>query len=204
MSSDTVVKMESLTEPVDTGRRRFLTISTAVVGAIGAGYVAVPFLGSWMPSKKALAAGAPVQADISKLEVGQAIKVEWRGKSVIIIRRDEKILQRLGMAENLLLDPASKVVEQQPEYATNQYRSIYKDYLVLLSWCTHLGCSPTYTPEVSADWQGGFICPCHGSKFDMAGRVHKSMPAPSNMIVPPHQYLTDTLILIGVDQGEQA
>ncbi len=204
MSSDTVVKMESLTEPVDTGRRRFLTISTAVVGAVGAGYVAVPFLGSWMPSKKALAAGAPVQADISKLEVGQAIKVEWRGKSVIIIRRDEKIIQRLGVAENLLLDPASEVVEQQPAYATNQYRSINKEYLVLLSWCTHLGCSPTYTPEVSADWLGGFICPCHGSKFDMAGRVHKSMPAPSNMIVPPHQYISDTQILIGIDQGVKA
>jgi len=204
MSSDTVVKMESLTEPVDTGRRKFLTVSTAVVGAVGAGYVAVPFLGSWMPSKKALAAGAPVEADISKLEVGQAIKVEWRGKSVIIIRRDEKIIKRLNEVEDKLLDPASEAVAQQPEYATNQYRSINKEYLVLLSWCTHLGCSPTYTPEVTADWQGGFICPCHGSKFDMAGRVHKSMPAPSNMIVPPHQYLSDTQVLIGVDQGEQA
>ena len=204
MSSDTVVKMESLTEPVDTGRRRFLTISTAVVGAVGAGYVAVPFLGSWMPSKKALAAGAPVEADISKLEVGQAIKVEWRGKSVIIIRRDEQIINRLSEVEDKLLDPASETETQQPEYATNQYRSINKEYLILLSWCTHLGCSPTYTPEVTADWQGGFICPCHGSKFDMAGRVHKSMPAPSNMIVPPHQYLSDTQVLIGVDQGEQA
>ena len=204
MSSDAVVKTEAVKETVNTGRRRFLTISTAVVGAIGAGYVAVPFLGSWMPSKKALAAGAPVEADIAKLEMGQAIKVEWRGKSVIIIRRGEDVIARLTEVEEKLLDPKSELETQQPEYALNQHRSINKEYLVLLSWCTHLGCSPTYTPEVRADWQGGFICPCHGSKFDMAGRVHKGMPAPSNMIVPPHQYLTDTRVLIGVDQGVEA
>ena len=157
-----------------------------------------------MPSKKALAAGAPVEADISKLEMGQAIKVEWRGKSVIIIRRDEQVIARLTEVESVLLDPKSETLTQQPEYALNQHRSINKEYLVLLSWCTHLGCSPTYTPEVKADWQGGFICPCHGSKFDMAGRVHKSMPAPKNMIVPPHQYLSDTRVLIGVDQGVEA
>ncbi len=204
MSSDAVVKSEAVNEPVNTGRRRFLTMSTAVVGAIGAGYVAVPFLGSWMPSKKALAAGAPVEADIAKLQMGQAIKVEWRGKSVIIIRRGEDVIARLAEVEEKLLDPKSELETQQPAYALNQYRSINKEYLVLLSWCTHLGCSPTYTPEVRADWQGGFICPCHGSKFDMAGRVHKGMPAPSNMIVPPHQYLTDTRVLIGVDQGVEA
>ncbi|MCP3674381.1 MAG: ubiquinol-cytochrome c reductase iron-sulfur subunit [Gammaproteobacteria bacterium] len=204
MSSDAVVKSEAVNEPVNTGRRRFLTISTAVVGAIGAGYVAVPFLGSWMPSKKALAAGAPVEADIAKLEMGQAIKVEWRGKSVIIIRRGEDVIARLAEIEEKLHDPKSELETQQPEYALNQHRSIKKEYLVLLSWCTHLGCSPTYTPEVRADWQGGFICPCHGSKFDMAGRVYKSMPAPSNMIVPPYQYLTDTRVLIGVDQGVEA
>ncbi len=204
MSSDAVVKSEAVNEPVNTGRRRFLTVSTAVVGAIGAGYVAVPFLGSWMPSKKALAAGAPVEADIAKLEMGQAIKVAWRGKSVIIIRRGEDVIARLAEFEEKLLDPKSELETQQPEYASNQHRSINKEYLVLLSWCTHLGCSPTYTPEVKADWQGGFICPCHGSKFDMAGRVYKSMPAPSNMIVPPYQYLTDTRVLIGVDQGVEA
>ncbi|PCJ47846.1 MAG: ubiquinol-cytochrome c reductase iron-sulfur subunit [Gammaproteobacteria bacterium] len=200
MSSDGVVK----TEPRDMGRRRFLTVTTAVVGAIGAGYVAVPFLSSWMPSKKALAAGAPVEADISKLELGQAIKVEWRGKSVVIIRRSEETLNTLVQIEDVLLDPKSESVDQQPAYATNQYRSINKEYLVLLSWCTHLGCSPTYAPEVKADWSGGFICPCHGSKFDMAGRVYKGMPAPTNLIVPPHQYLSDSLILIGVDEGVQA
>jgi ubiquinol-cytochrome c reductase iron-sulfur subunit len=200
MSSDGV----NNTQAPDLGRRRFLTASTAVVGAIGAGYVAVPFLGSWMPSKKALAAGAPVEADIAKLEYGQAIKVEWRGKSVIIIRRNEAVLDRLIQVEEVLLDPKSESVTQQPEYALNQHRSIKKEYLVLLSWCTHLGCSPTYKPEVKADWQGGFICPCHGSKFDMAGRVYKGMPAPSNMIVPPHQYLSESLILIGVDQGVEA
>ncbi|RLA05522.1 MAG: ubiquinol-cytochrome c reductase iron-sulfur subunit [Gammaproteobacteria bacterium] len=200
MSSDGVEK----TEATNMGRRRFLTVSTAVVGAVGAGFVAVPFIGSWMPSKKALAAGAPVEADISKLEMGQAIKVEWRGKSVIIVRRSEETIATLTDVEDKLLDPNSEETAQQPAYALNQHRSINKEYLVLLSWCTHLGCSPTFTPEVTADWQGGFICPCHGSKFDMAGRVHKSMPAPTNMIVPPHQYLTDTNILIGVDEGEQA
>jgi len=190
-------------EVVDLGRRKFLTYSTAVVGAVGAAYVAVPFLGSWMPSKRALAAGAPVEADISKLEVGQAIKVEWRGKSVILLRRDQEILDRLKEVEPMLLDPASEA-PQQPAYTQNIARSIKPEYLVLLSWCTHLGCSPTYTPEVTADWAGGFICPCHGSRFDMSGRVYNSMPAPSNMIVPPHQYLSDTQVLIGVDEGEQA
>ena len=200
MSSDGVVKTES----ADLGRRRFLTGSTAVVGFVGACYVAVPFLSSWMPSKKALAAGAPVEADISRLELGQAIKVEWRGKSVIIIRRSEEVINTLSQIEDVLADPKSEVVEQQPAYVNKEYRSINKEYLVLLSWCTHLGCSPTYTPEVKADWSGGFICPCHGSKFDMAGRVHKGMPAPTNLIVPPHQYLSDSRILIGVDEGEQA
>lgn len=199
MSSETVEKIES----VDLGRRRFLTATTAVVGAVGAAYVAVPFLGSWNPSKKAIAAGAPVKADISKLEIGQAIKVEWRGKSVIILRRDEAIINTLKEIEPELQDPESEM-PQQPVYAKNDYRSINPEILVLLSWCTHLGCSPTYTPEVTSDWAGGFICPCHGSKFDMAGRVYNGMPAPSNMIVPPHQYLSETQVLIGVDQGEQA
>ena len=199
MSSDTVEKIET----VDLGRRRFLTAATTVVGAVGAAYVAVPFLGSWSPSKRAIAAGAPVEADVSKLEVGQSIKVEWRGRSVIILRRDEEILKRLEAIEPNLLDPNSDA-EQQPAYAKNRHRSIKPEYLVLLSWCTHLGCSPTYSPEVTADWAGGFICPCHGSQFDMSGRVYSSMPAPSNLIVPPHQYLSDTQILIGNDEGGQA
>ena len=200
MSSEGVVK----TEAVDMGRRKFLTATTAVVGAIGAGYVAVPFLGSWNPSKKALAAGAPVEADISKLEEGQAIKVEWRGKSVIIVRRSDEAVKNLSSLDEDLLDPNSNDAAQQPAYASNAYRSIKPEILVLLSWCTHLGCSPTYSPEVRSDWAGGFECPCHGSKFDMAGRVYKSMPAPKNMIVPPHSYIDDSRILIGVDEGEQA
>lgn len=199
MSSETLDKIET----VDLGKRRFLTAATAVVGAVGAAYVAVPFLGSWNPSKRALAAGAPVEADVSKLEVGQSIKVEWRGKSVIILRRDQAILDRLVEVEPNLQDPESQA-EQQPVYAKNRHRSIKPEYLVLLSWCTHLGCSPTYAPEVTADWLGGFICPCHGSRFDMSGRVYASMPAPSNMIVPPHRYLSDTQILIGNDDGGQA
>jgi len=200
MSSDAIKKIDT----VDMGRRRFLTNSTIVVGAIGAGFAAVPFIGSWMPSKKALAAGAPVEADIAKLEMGQAIKVEWRGKSVVIIRRSDDVIKRLTDVEPKLADPQSETETQQPIYATNQYRSIKEEYLILLSVCTHLGCSPTYIPEVRADWLGGFICPCHGSKFDMAGRVYKSMPAPTNLVVPPHQYLSDSRILIGVDQGVEA
>ena len=196
MSSEAVDKIET----VDLGRRKFLTAATTVVGAVGAAYVAVPFLGSWKPSKRALAAGAPVEADISKLEVGQSIKVEWRGRSVIILRRDQEIIDRLKDIEGLLQDPASDASDQ-PAYAKNAHRSINPEYLVLISWCTHLGCSPTYLPEVTADFAGGFICPCHGSKFDMAGRVYSAMPAPLNMIVPPHQYLSDTQVLIGVDAG---
>jgi ubiquinol-cytochrome c reductase iron-sulfur subunit len=159
------------------------------------------------PSARARAAGAPVDVDIGGLEPGQQMTVEWRGKPVWIVRRTDESLEYLkGMADRLR-DPESDVVDQQPPYAKNVYRSIKPEYLVVLGLCTHLGCSPTYRPEVApADlgeqWKGGFFCPCHGSRFDLAGRVYKGVPAPTNMVVPPHRYLTDAKIVIGVDQEE--
>ena len=190
---------------VDKGRRRFLTATTVVIGGIGAAYTAVPFLASWKPSAKAQAAGAPVEVDIGKLEPGQRINVEWRGKPVWIIRRTEESLQQLTQIEGMLRDPNSEVVDQQPPYAQNPARSIKPELLVVVGICTHLGCSPVYRPEPGAadlggDWPGGFFCPCHGSKFDMAGRVFKSVPAPTNLVVPPHRYIGDARLLIGEDQ----
>lgn len=192
-------------EGVDKGRRRFLTATTVVIGGIGAAYTAVPFLASWQPSAKAQAAGAPVEVDIGRLEPGQRINVEWRGKPVWIIRRTEETLAELAEVENLLRDPASEVADQQPAYAQNEFRAIKPEYLVVVGICTHLGCSPVYRPEpgaadLGADWPGGFFCPCHGSKFDLAGRVFKSVPAPTNLVVPPHRYVDDTRLVIGEDQ----
>jgi ubiquinol-cytochrome c reductase iron-sulfur subunit len=190
---------------VNEGRRRFLTAATSVVGAVGAVGVAVPFVGSWNPSAKAKAAGAPVRANVSKLEPGQMIVVEWRGKPVYIVRRTEETLNALpGMAERLR-DPES-AEEQQPAYAKNEFRSIKPEFLVLLGLCTHLGCAPMYRPDVGAtdlggsEWLGGFFCPCHGSKFDLAGRVFKGVPAPVNLEVPPYTFETESVVLIGVDQ----
>ena len=193
--------------PVDTGRRRFLTAATAVVGGAGAVAVAVPFIKSWNPSAKAKAAGAPVEVNISKVEPGQLIRVEWRGKPVWVVRRTEEILDGLAKHDNQLRDPAS-VEEQQPAYAQNAVRSINPEFFIAVGLCTHLGCSPTYRPEVApadlgADWKGGFYCPCHGSRFDLAGRVLKGSPAGTNMVVPPYYYKTDSLVLIGED-GEAA
>ncbi len=191
---------------VNKTRRRVLTVATSVVGAVGAVGVAVPFVGSWNPSAKAKAAGAPVKANISKLEPGEMITVEWRGKPVFIVRRTQEVLDGLNKTDDLVRDPASEV-PQQPAYAKNQARSIKAEYLVLLGLCTHLGCAPMYRPDVGAadlggsEWQGGFFCPCHGSKFDLAGRVYKGVPAPINLEVPPHAYETDSVIVIGLDQG---
>lgn len=189
---------------LDPNRRRFL-VATSVVGAVGAGVAAWPFLASMQPSAKAQAAGAPVEADISKLEPGGKLTVEWRGQPVWIVRRTEQNLKDLVALNDTVSDPDSKV-EQQPKYATNQYRSRKPEYLVTVGICTHLGCSPTFRPEMAPadlgpDWRGGFFCPCHGSFFDLAGRVYKGVPAPTNLVVPPHRYLSDTLILIGKDQG---
>ncbi|SEI40764.1 ubiquinol-cytochrome c reductase iron-sulfur subunit [Allopseudospirillum japonicum] len=189
---------------VNKGRRRFLVGATSVVGAVGAVGVAVPFVASWNPSAKARAAGAPVKADISKLAPGQQMTVEWRGKPVWIVYRTPEMLERLEQINDLLADPNS-AVPQQPDYITGVARAIKPEYAVMIGICTHLGCSPTYRPEVGAadlgaDWPGGFFCPCHGSRFDLSGRVYKSVPAPTNLEIPPHNYESDKVIVIGVDK----
>jgi ubiquinol-cytochrome c reductase iron-sulfur subunit len=186
------------TEDADNNRRRFLTAATVVVGAVGTVAVAVPFLGSWNPSARAKTAGAPVKADISKLEPGQQIIVKWRGKPVWVVRRDEQALATLPKVADQLRDPDSDD-SAQPEYAKNEYRSRKPEYLIIEGICTHLGCSPTYQREITADFQGGFFCPCHGSKFDFAGRVYQGVPAPLNLPVPPHYFVSDGVILIGED-----
>ncbi|MFC3153557.1 ubiquinol-cytochrome c reductase iron-sulfur subunit [Litoribrevibacter euphylliae] len=189
---------------VNKGRRRLLIGATSAVGAVGAVGVATPFVASWNPSAKAKAAGAPVKADISKLEPGQQMIVEWRGKPVWIIRRTEEVLKNIEKLNSSVRDPNSEV-PQQPEYVSGINRSIKPEILVLVGICTHLGCSPKYRPEISPadlgdDWLGGFFCPCHGSRFDLSGRVYQGVPAPINLEVPPHSYLSDNVILVGVDQ----
>ncbi|EKO3370836.1 ubiquinol-cytochrome c reductase iron-sulfur subunit [Vibrio fluvialis] len=193
--------------PLNNGRRRFLTATTAVVGGLGAAAVAVPFIKSWNPSAKAKAAGAPVEVDISKLEEGQMVRVEWRGKPVWVVRRSQSVVNALKEHDNQLRDPNSNE-EQQPTYAQNTYRSIKPEYFIAVGICTHLGCSPTYLPDsFNEQVQGvksGFFCPCHGSKFDMAGRVFQGVPAPLNLVIPKYMYLTDTRIVIGLDETGEA
>ncbi|MEQ6292399.1 ubiquinol-cytochrome c reductase iron-sulfur subunit [Vogesella sp. GCM10023246] len=189
---------------VDAGRRRFLTVATSAVGGVAAAGVAVPFLMSFAPSERAKAAGAPVEVDISKLEPGQKINVEWRGKPVWVLSRTPEQLKNLATIEGDLLDPSSEGSEQ-PEYCKNKHRSIKPEVLVAVGICTHLGCSPTHRPDIApADlgpkWVGGFYCPCHGSKFDLAARVYNGVPAPKNLVIPPHKYLADTRLLIGEDK----
>jgi len=187
--------------PVNNGRRRFLTAATSVVGGVGVVGLAVPFIGSWNPSAKAKAAGAPVEINVGKLEPGQLIRAEWRGKPVYVVRRTDDVLSKLAAHDSQLKDPASEK-EQQPSYATNAYRSIKPEFMVALGVCTHLGCAPTYYDggfeEQVEGVSDGFFCPCHGSKFDMAGRVFESVPAPTNLVVPEHSYLSDDTLLIGV------
>lgn len=188
-------------DSVDMGRRRVLTYATIAVGAVGAGFVAMPFIASWRPSAKAKAAGGPVEVDISKLEMGAAMYVLWRGQSVAVIRRTAEVLKNLdSLSAEQLRDPNSDSSEQ-PANAKNAYRSIKPEVLVIRSWCTHLGCSPTYQREEVAvnPSSVGFYCACHGSKYDLAGRVYQGVPAPLNMIVPPHSYTGDNVIVIGVE-----
>ncbi len=197
--------MRASAEGVDLRKRRILVVTTSVVGAVGAAYVAVPFLASWQPSARAKAAGAPVEADFSKLEMGALLRVKWRGKPVWIVRRSKEMLDSLPALNDVLLDPNSDESDQ-PSYCKNEQRSQKTEYFVGVGICTHLGCSPTYRPEVApadlgADWKGGFFCPCHGSRFDLAGRVYAGVPAPLNLVIPPHQYLSDTNLLIGEDGG---
>ncbi len=200
-----------MSNTVDNDKRRFLTTAASiVVGGTGAAIATVPFIASMLPSAKAKAAGAPVEVDVSKLEFGQQIIVEWRKKPVWIIRRSEETIRDLKTIDSILLDPSSENTNQQPEYCKNISRSIRDEFLVLIGVCTHLGCSPTYVPKVEAKsknlgdgWVGGFFCPCHGSKFDLAGRVHKGVPAPKNLAVPPHYFIGDNRIHIGNDlQGD--
>lgn len=193
---------------VDTSRRRFLVGATSVVGAVGVGAIAVPFLNSWNPSARALAAGAPVEINISKIEDGQLIREIWRGKPVWVVKRTEEMIKNLPSLDAKLKDPNSDVESQQPPYAKNEVRSRKPEYLVLIGICTHLGCSPTYRPELApadlgSDWKGGWYCPCHGSRYDLAGRVMKGSPAGKNMEVPPYYFKTDDVILVGED-GEAA
>jgi len=194
---------------VDVGKRRFLIGATTVVGGIGGIAAATPFVLSLFPSERAKAAGAPVEQDISKMEPGQQISLEWRGRVVWVINRTKEMLATLPRMDKRLADPNSEV-PQQPPYCKNEHRSIKPENLILVGICTHLGCSPTYRPEVAppdlgADWLGGFFCPCHQSKFDLAGRVFTGVPAPTNLVVPPHKYLSDTKIVVGIgEDGKSA
>lgn len=196
------------TEGVDKGRRRFLTAATTAVGAVGAGFAIAPFVISWQPSARAQAAGAPVEVDISRMQPGQMVTVEWRGQPIWVVRRTEQNMNELERVEDSLQDPQSNV-PQQPEYAKNRFRAREQnpEYVVLVGICTHLGCSPTYRPDIGAadlggsNWRGGFFCPCHGSRFDLSGRVYANLPAPTNLVVPPYHYLSETVILVGEDGG---
>ncbi len=195
-----------MSEGTGLSRRRFLGVATGITAGVGAVFTAVPFVASWQPSARARALGAPVDIDISKLEDGALMKVVWRGKPVSILRRSTVMLERLEAEKVDLRDPASEE-EQQPDYCRNEFRSIKPNVLVIVSNCTHLGCVPTSRFEVApaalgADWVGGFFCPCHGSKFDLSGRVFAGVPAPLNLLVPPYRYLDDNTLRIG--EGTEA
>jgi len=188
---------------IDNTRRNLIVATSAVAGAAGVG-AAIPFAWSWWPSERAKAAGGPVEADISNIAPGELAVVEWRGKPVWIMRRTKEMLEAVRKADDKVTDPKSEVAVQ-PEYAKNANRSIKPELLVLVGICSHLGCSPQHKPaeakaEMGADWAGGFLCACHGSKFDLAGRVYKGAPAPVNLEVPPHRYLSDGAIVIGEDK----
>ena len=198
---------DGVNDPVNAGRRKFLTATTAVVGAVGAGFVAVPFIKSWSPSTRAKLAGAPVVADISALQEGQRMILEWRGQPIWIVKRSQAILAALPGLDGRLRDPDSENAEQQPDYVlaeNRQLRSIKPEISVLVGLCTHLGCSPEMAAEIKPEpydpnWKGGYFCPCHKSRFDMAGRVFQGVPAPTNLVVPPHYYENDTTIVVGLD-----
>ncbi|HEX5305422.1 MAG TPA: ubiquinol-cytochrome c reductase iron-sulfur subunit [Dyella sp.] len=196
-------------EVVDHGRRRFLTATTAVVGGVGVVAAVVPFIKTWEPSARAKAAGAPVTVDISKIEEGQKVTFPWRSKPVFVVNRTKAQLASLPLVDSRLVDPKSTTssADQQPKYAQNEVRSIKPEWLVIVGLCTHLGCVPDFFPEIKPEpfdpeWKGGFYCPCHKSRYDMAGRVFTGVPAPRNLEVPPYHFVTDTTIQIGVDPKE--
>lgn len=191
---------------VNQSKRRFLVTLSSTVGGVAAAGAAIPFVGSMLPSARALAAGAPVEVDLSKIEPGMLLTVEWRGKPVWVVNRTAEMLAMLDKHEDKLTDPASEATGQQPDYCKNPTRSIKPEYMVVVGICTHLGCSPTYRKEIGpadlgADWPGGWFCPCHGSRFDLAARVFSGSPAPTNLVVPPHKYLSESKVLIGEDQA---
>ena len=190
-------------DDLDRNRRHFLAIATAVTGAAGVGAVAVPFLSSLKPSARAQAMGAPVEVPIGSIQPGEMVRVLWRGRLVFVLRRNDEMLSLLDENMDVLRDPNSEVIEQQPDYAANSTRSVRPEYLIVEGSCTHLGCAPLEDFDVrpAEGWGGGFFCPCHGSKFDLAGRVYKGVPAPTNLRVPPHRFVSDDLILIGQDTG---
>lgn len=190
---------------VNKSRRTLLVGATTAVGAVGAGFVAVPFVKSWNPSERAKAAGAPAKVDTSKIEPGAMVVAEWRGKPVYVAKRTEQTLSLLESLNSVLKDPGNSNKAQQPGYADNLYRSRKPELSVILGVCTHLGCAPKYHPEVKpepfdADWKGGYYCPCHGSRFDLSGRVYSGSPAADNLVIPPYSYDSDSVIVIGVDE----
>ena len=192
------------TDGINKGRRRLLVATTAVVGAVGAGFATVPFIQSWQPSAKAQSLGAPVQVDMNRLEPGQLLKVQWRGQTIGVLRRTPESLRLLSEVTPDLRDPQS-LESEQPSFAQNETRALKDEYLVVNMHCTHLGCVPQMVPQVGPqpfqeNWKGGFFCPCHKSKFDMAGRVYKGVPAPANLKIPPYGFLDSRTLLIGASQ----
>ena len=188
---------------IDQGRRRFLTTAATVVGGVGAVAAAVPFVSNMNPSAKTKAIGAPVEVDISKLEPGDRMIEKWQGKPVWILRRTGEMLKDISSLNDKVSDPASDD-SAQPDYAKNEFRAREDEFLVVIGICTHLGCSPNFVMKeegdsIDADWKGGFFCPCHGSRFDLAGRVFKGVPAPRNLVIPPYKFISPTRLLIGDD-----
>ncbi len=190
-------------DDVDRNRRHFLTVATVVTGVVGVGFASIPFLLSLKPSARAQALGAPVEVPLGSIQPGEMVRVLWRGKLVFVLRRTEEMLARLPDNTGNLKDPNSEEADQQPIYAANDHRSVRPEFLVVEGSCTHLGCAPLEDFDVrpTEDWNGGFFCPCHGSKFDLAGRVYNGVPAPTNLRIPPHRFVRDDLILIGQDTG---
>ena len=192
-----------MTDDVDRNRRHFLAVATAVTGGVGIAAAAIPFLSSLKPSARAQALGAPVEVPLASLDPGEMVRVIWRGKLVFVLRRDAAMIERLPQSRDMLRDPDSTVAEQQPEYAVNEHRSVKPEYLVVEGSCTHLGCAPLAQFQVGPadDWFGGFFCPCHGSRFDLSGRVYAGVPAPTNLRVPPYRFTRDDVIMIGAETG---
>ena len=200
--------MANKSKKVSLDRRRFLVAATSATGAIGATALGVPFFSSMLPSEKAKAAGASVEVDVSQVALGEVLTTEWRGQPVWILNRSDKMIESLKSNQKKLADPNLNVSSQQPKYCQNKTRSIKPNMLVIVGICTHLGCapSPRLSPkgDMGENWEGGFFCPCHGSKFDLAGRVFKGSPAPTNLVVPPHKYLDENIIILGEDTKEKA